>query len=456
MAVSTSHLAIAIVGGGAAGTFLAIELANRLSGRCRITMFDRGGQFGRGLAYSSTAPWHRLNVPASKMGGRNDDDPNGFIDWLTVRGHLRSDDYASAFMSRSLYGDYLCELLADVAAAGILTMRHVAVAAVEPCHRGYRVRTETANDLDADVVALCLGNPAPAPFAHIPITDRWLGDVWRQGALTRIGPEDDVLIIGSGSTAVDVTLDLVHRGIGRRILMVSRKGLLPRLDAPVAPYAGFQELDLAALNMRGALRMLRREIASATAAGTPWQSVFDAFRQHAAPIWRRSSDAEQRRFLRHLQSLWLVHRHRLAPDVWNLLTRLTSQGILSIVAGRVIGAEPVTNGYRVSIAERSGRARSLVVAWIANCAGPQQDYQRLADPLTSSLLAAGRARPGPQRLGLDVDDDGRLLDSAGRPQSGLYLLGPATRGRFWEITAVPWIRARAASVAGDIAHRFQA
>jgi len=55
------------------------------------------------------------------------------------------------------------------------------------------------------------------------------------------------------------------------------------------------------------------------------------------------------------------------------------------------------------------------------------------------------------QLGLDVDDCGLLLDREGRPQPGLYVLGPPTRGRFWEITAAPWIRARAASMADHIA-----
>ena len=46
-----------------------------------VTMVDRTGRFGRGLAYSAASPWHRLNVPISKMGGSDDDDPDGFGIW---------------------------------------------------------------------------------------------------------------------------------------------------------------------------------------------------------------------------------------------------------------------------------------------------------------------------------------------------------------------------------------
>jgi uncharacterized NAD(P)/FAD-binding protein YdhS len=288
-------------------------------------------------------------------------------------------------------------------------------------------------------------------MSSVPITERWVADVWRPDALARIAPQDEVLLIGSGATAVDVALDLVHRGVGRRITMVSRKGLVPRRDAPPTDYSGFQPLALEAPTMRRLTRLLRSEIGRAAAAGIPWQAVLDAFRQHYGAIWERSNAEERGRFLRHLRSLWLVHRHRLAPDVSDLLSRLQADGILSVIAGRLVQAEPTTAGYRGLIAERAGRTRAFTADWIINCTGPEECYRRLADPLVQDLFATGRARPGAMELGLDVDDCGRLLDRAGRPQPGLYLLGPPTRGRFWEITAVPWIRAHAVRIAEHVA-----
>jgi len=265
-----------------------------------------------------------------------------------------------------------------------------------------------------------------------------------------------VLLIGSGATAVDVVLDLFHRGAGRRILMVSRKGLLPLGDVAPVAYSGLGEIDLDAPTMRGLMRLLREEIKRAAAAKIPWQSVLDAFRVHLIPIWRHSSDAERGRFLRHLRSVWLVHRHRLAPDIAELMTRLQGSGFLSVVAGRLRRADQQGAGYRVLIAERSGQQRAVAVDWIVNCAGPAERYDRLDDPLVRNLFATGRARLGPMDLGLDVDEYGQLIDARGRPQPGLYALGPPTRGRFWEITAAPWIRANAAKTAEHIEQMVQA
>jgi uncharacterized NAD(P)/FAD-binding protein YdhS len=352
-----SKLHVVIVGGGASGALLALALADRLHGGCCITMFDREGRFGRGIAYSATAPWHRINVSAAKMGGHNDSDPSGFVDWLAQRGHLRTGDYSASFVPRAFYGDYLCDLLAGAAATGALVMRQGAVIALEPHARGYVIRTDTGEQIESDVVALCLGNPPPPPMPSVPISERWVADVWRPDALDRIAPQDHVLLIGSGATAVDVALDLAHRAVGRHITMVSRKGLVPRRDAPPTDYSGFQPLDLEAPTMRRLLRLLRSEIERAAAAGIPWQSVLDAFRAHYGTLWERSNAQERGRFLRHLRSLWLVHRHRLAPDVSDLLARLQSDGILSVIAGRLVQAEPTAAGSRLDCGTRGRNAR---------------------------------------------------------------------------------------------------
>jgi uncharacterized NAD(P)/FAD-binding protein YdhS len=63
---SVSPMRVAIVGGGAAGTLIALQLAER---GIASTVFDRSGAFARGVAYSAASAWHRLNVPIDKMGG---------------------------------------------------------------------------------------------------------------------------------------------------------------------------------------------------------------------------------------------------------------------------------------------------------------------------------------------------------------------------------------------------
>jgi uncharacterized NAD(P)/FAD-binding protein YdhS len=62
------------------------------------------------------------------------------------------------------------------------------------------------------------------------------------------------------------------------------------------------------------------------------------------------------------------------------------------------------------------------------------------------LLADGLARRDELRVGLDVDQVGRLVSADGRPCEALRVIGPPRRGRWWETTAVPEIRAQAAAL----------
>ena len=58
---------VAIVGAGLSGTLVAVNLLRYATRPLRIVMIERRGDFGPGVAYSTTDPQHRLNVPAARM-----------------------------------------------------------------------------------------------------------------------------------------------------------------------------------------------------------------------------------------------------------------------------------------------------------------------------------------------------------------------------------------------------
>jgi uncharacterized NAD(P)/FAD-binding protein YdhS len=86
-------------------------------------------------------------------------------------------------------------------------------------------------------------------------------------------------------------------------------------------------------------------------------------------------------------------------------------------------------------------------AYAFNCTGPLHSIERSKDPLLRSLLDAGEVRPDHLGIGLDVDGESRAGER-------LWALGPLTKGRYWEIIAVPDIRDQAAAVAEDIAREL--
>ena len=69
--------------------------------------------------------------------------------------------------------------------------------------------------------------------------------------------------------------------------------------------------------------------------------------------------------------------------------------------------------------------------------------ERTKNPLVRGLLVAGEVRPDRLGIGLEVDE-------ASRAGEKTWAIGPLSKGRYWEIIAVPDIREQAAAVADDI------
>ena len=72
---------VIIVGSGASGTLLAVQLLRDRSAHIRVTLVEKGQQPGLGLAYSTSNPSHLLNVRAANMSAFADD-PDHFVRWL--------------------------------------------------------------------------------------------------------------------------------------------------------------------------------------------------------------------------------------------------------------------------------------------------------------------------------------------------------------------------------------
>jgi len=71
---------IAIIGGGASGTLLAVSLLRRARAPLRVLLVEKTGRVGPGLAYSTERPSHLLNVPAARMSAFPED-PEHFLRW---------------------------------------------------------------------------------------------------------------------------------------------------------------------------------------------------------------------------------------------------------------------------------------------------------------------------------------------------------------------------------------
>lgn len=418
---------VVVVGAGFSGTLTAVNLAAR---NVRVTLMDRSGLFAQGLAYGTYDAVHRLNVRASGMSAYPGD-PGHFTRWLTARGG----GTGASFAARMLYRAYLDDVLR--AAGDAITLRTDDVLAIEQA----AVRLASGGTLDADAVVVAVGNLPPQRFSalvglSVPHADDPWSEEGRRVLDALAGQAGDVLLIGTGLTAVDAVLGLDARGFRGRIIALSRRGLLPRAHADVTP------VEIPAPLARMPVALLRW--ARAQVRVHPWRAVIDSLRPLNQSIWKGWSDAERGAFLRHLRPWWDVHRHRIAPDVSDRLHALADEGRLLVRAGRVahIADEDVTIRAR-----GAASGEHATVAGVINCTGPAGDIRRGNNALLGDMIERGLARTDGFGLGLEIDDALRVVSDSPRP---IYAIGPMTRGALWEAVAVPEIRVQAEMLAATI------
>ena len=401
---------IIIVGGGAAGTLIAISLAQLTTNPTEIVIFEPRARLGEGVAYSTNDDRHLLNVPATGMSALVDD-VRHFARWSNVDG--------DSFMPRRTYARYLRETLeSQVQANPYVSLRHVQQPARRITTSPLSV-TAGEEDVQGDGVVIALGNSSPTCPDWVNVLDRSrvVRDPWEPDALERIPRGAHVLCIGTGLTFVDVAITLVAKSC--RVTATSRHGLLPAIHAPSPSLPGLPTSFTSPLYV---MRWLRHQ--------PDWRAAFAALRPETQRIWRSFDDVGQRQFLRHARRYWDAHRHRMAPEVARLLEDHITRGSVQLRRG---SAQDLAESHEVD--------------FVVLCTGPD-DSAALSRPPLASLITAGQARPGPHGMGVDTDaDTGQLLTATGAPASRIYAIGTLRRGTLWESTAIPEIRSEARRLA---------
>lgn len=452
---------VVVIGAGAAGAMVAMQLCETAARRripFDLTLVDPAPEAGRGTAYATPDARHRLNVPAGNM-SCYPDDPGHFVRWLCSHGEPAVT--AADFVRRHRYGAYLADSLgrAIMAAQGVVTVRRLRARAVDcrwtPLPDGSeRARIELSDGavVEADRVVLATGPfAADAGWAPQALRDsaRFIADPWAPGALDTVrqaeheGRPDDVLLVGTGLTAIDMALTLDRPR--RTVHALSRHGRLPQPHA-VAPLPAAPCPPLGGLTLSALRTAVRRHIAGVMRAHGDWRPALDGLRPVTAQLWASLSAEERAEFIERDGSLWNVHRHRMPPATAETVSRMRRTRRLRPYAGRITAVAPAA-GDRLDVTiDDDGELRTLSVGWVLDCTGPGLRLTDTTDPFWQSLLAGGAVVPGPLGMGVGTDG-GRLVAASGRTDRALWTLGAPRRGELWETTAVPEIRVQAESIA---------
>jgi uncharacterized NAD(P)/FAD-binding protein YdhS len=459
------YVDVAIVGAGFSGSMVAVHLAHTLWGGRQIGLIEKRRRIGPGIAYGTDNPLHLLNVPVGRMGAYPDK-PRHFFEWLKEHSDLVSQFHSDpltegSFVARGLYGLYL-ELLVQRCAlqsGRVHRFEQEAVDLARAPDGSFRVFLADNTCIFARKVVLALGNFPPGDPV---VSDRrfhrsknYLSDPWSSSTLQRLSEPGDILILGSGLTALDLILSLREMKPSGTIYVLSRHGHFPQPHAVVKPYVFHQSDPRKIHGVRPLLRAIRNEVSLAAGMKIGWRSVIDALRPHTQAIWQQLDLCERRRFFRHLRPYWECHRHRAAPEALEVREAMEKTGRLRCYQGRVESIVEREDTFFVKFRNRSGVVGELALSLVVNCTGPECNYHKLRDPLMLQLFIRGLARPDPLFLGFDVNEEGQLLDATGRAIPNLHTLGSPQKGRLLETTAVPELRQQALELATRLAEDLQ-
>ncbi len=439
---------ITIIGGGASGTLLAVNLIKHAGDKpLAVNLIEKKSRLNRGLAYSTAQDVHLLNVPAAKMGAFPDRVTH-FHEWLTAQGY---DYQPTDFAPRKLYGNYLSEIFQQTIAqkADNIQFNYFDGEAVdiEFDSQVSKVLTDSGETIESDETVIAFGNFLPA---NLPTINReyiespkYFRNAYDTEIVEKIAPDDEILLIGTGLTAVDNILSFYHRGHRGKITMLSTHGWLPTVHAKTEVYPNFDAELKGAKDLLQLFKIVRQHCERAE----NWRGAIDAMRSATPQIWLELPFAEKRRFMRRVRRLWDISRHRIPPACAAICEELEKANKLEIVSGKIVDIIQKNGGKFTVVYKYHGAEKSLQTGTIINCTGSESNFQRLESTLVRNLLKKGAIKPDALRMGLDAAPDGKLIGQNDQVSEHFWTLSNALKGILYETTAMPEIRSQAHSLA---------
>lgn len=440
---------VGIIGGGFTGAAVALHLARALDAAANtdIVVFEPRALLGAGLAYGTSEPVHRINVPAGRM-SLFPNEPDHFANWISAHNALEDDPDAFdqggvPYPRRQLFGQYVADHLDIWLTLGVVRHIQTQIVDVRRVDGGFLAVGEDGWATPLDVAVLAATHPVPGlprPLAAIKDAPGLIPDATLPDALSSVENDERVLVVGNGLTAADVIAALARRGHRGKIVSISRRGLRSKGHAPKQhdPFGVFTEPP--PRRASELLHRVRRTVAAAENEGKTWHCVLDAVRAQAQDIWKSLPLAERRRIVRHVRPFWDVHRFRIAPQVENAVEKAIAEGRLDVLAASVVDARQAGDDLLVTLRRRrAAETETLAFDKVIVTTGPDHGSVVTSQAFLRSLADQHAIVACPTGLGILCDRQGHAIDAAGRSSSHLFIAGPLARGTFGELMGLPQV-----------------
>jgi len=432
---------IAIIGDGYAAAVMAVHLLRKGVPGNSITLIGPRAP-GKGNAYTCASPFFRLNV-REDLPTIFSEDPLHFARW--AKDHSNDPEAkteAGYFYRRRDFGNYVVQLLRDT--RGATEIQHVLAKVTQLRQEGghWVMAMDDGGQLSAQQVIIATGNAPPvwpcAVSSSAQSSARLVENPWPGDYLERIHPDEHVILLGGGLTALDAINALVGQGHRGRVSVISPRAIFPPVQAP---WKRIKQPPMPKNPSPGRLVRFMRNYLPQISADTPeWQNAWEELRPHLNEVWQQFSAHERRSLLKRLGWVWSLYRFRASPQTIAAYQHLQARKQVQFALGR---AKHITLSEE-TIRVLMSTGAELVGDRIINCTGVG------SDPLTNELIVSGLAAPDALLQSIAVDTAFRVMNPELEPYANLWMIGPATMGSLGDVVASSAIAKQAEQLAGQI------
>lgn len=488
---------ITIVGFGPVGISIYINLLEKLLGDKQIaadayptiTIVEKSHRSGgEGMVFGTRADCHILNSPSYVM-SLVLNKPNDFIDWLAEhpekwREHYPQVDHTSTtYLPRGLFGRYIEDrkrtALERAQMSGIATkvVEDEVVDINQTNLSDLRLVLRNGPPITTKYAVLCLGLLPSSHFTRFIGTHNYFHSPWpAENLIEKVPDSEDVVILGSRTSAIDVALTFRNRNHKGRLIMASRSGALPRIIGPHHPkeLLFISDAELAEsskplgkkLSLSEFFNLIGQEIEyregraidwqiemgrwSKTSqafheelklvnAGVhrPWQSVLKDLYLCIPNLWQSLDDDGKRTFLTRYASTWRVFMDAIPPANAARISELLQTGQLEVRGGfRALTYDQQSKLFCITTYdEETQRETKTTVRYVVNATGPGSDVTASGgSDLLTNLVQNQVVHPDPLG-GIKVcPETFGVRDANNTVTTQLFVAGDLTRGT-WLYTA---------------------
>jgi uncharacterized NAD(P)/FAD-binding protein YdhS len=421
---------VLVVGGGASGTLVAINLARNAKRKLSVTIAEPNELIGRGVAYGTQDSTHLLNVPAGRMSALVEE-PDHFCDWAGLE--------HNEFAPRKLYGEYLLETLTVGASENpeyafehrqdfVVSIKHLPNSA-------FKVEFQKTETETFDSVVLAIGHGAAislSPFTDFGAHSRIVTDPWRQLYKEF---EGTLVCVGTGLTFVDHALAHIRFSKNNTVIGISRTGLLPESHVEVSkpPASVPESVYESPAGLKDFIEV-----------SDDWRSAVEGVRRELPSIWQSWGRVKQLDFFAKYLRWWNIRRHRASSEIHKELHTAIAGGRITILQDEIVKVRDKDSHIELTLNSGEQVSADLIV----NCLG----YEGHADAsLIQSMVNENLAAVDDHKIGIKTNfSNYQVLNSKGNAVTGLFAIGPVLLGERFETTAIPEIRVQAQGIAENL------